>query len=263
MGEILIGTSGYSYEDWVGPFYPEILKKSDKLKHYALFFPYVELNFSYYRMPTPQGLRNLVNQTHESFLFSIKAHASLTHEISNAFKDDVKLFRDAVSVLASSNRLACVLLQFPYRFHHTTENRLYLADLAEELKEFPLAVEWRNDEWNTARVYDALQKRNIARVVTDLPNLPGLPPLDIQATADLQYVRFHGRNTTSFWSGDNVSRYDYLYSSVELEPWVPRVKKMADKSKQLFVAFNNHHKGQAIQNAKELRSALDFYGQKH
>lgn len=255
MGDILVATSGYSYDDWRGVLYPDELPKEEFLRYYALFFPFVELNFSYYAMPTQKSLAAMVGRTPEGFLFSIKAHQSLTHKPGPGWKDDAAVFLKAATTLADAGRLAAVLLQLPFSFHHTPENRAYLAALLDALWPLPRVVEFRNDEWAGERVYDELEKRGIGCVMVDRPDLPGLPPMDQRVTGSIGYVRFHGRNSEQWWSGDNVSRYDYLYEEDELRTWVPRLKVMA-KAATVLVAFNNHAKGKATKNARELSSML-------
>jgi len=105
-------------------------------------------------------------------------------------------------------------------------------------------------------VYAELEQRNIGIVNTDSPELDKLPEPSSLATSDRGYVRFHGRNRENWWSGDNVSRYDYLYSDEELKEWAARIEKVLAKVKVLFLAFNNHHKGQAVVNAFQLASLL-------
>jgi uncharacterized protein YecE (DUF72 family) len=257
MGEILIGTSGYSYDDWVGPVYPEDLPKYDWLKYYSIFFPFVELNFSYYRMPEAHSLLRMGEGVPKGFKFSIKAHKSLTHEVGSAWRDDAAAFVKEVAPFMEVERLAAVIVQLPYRFHYTPENRIYLSELLSILSPFPLAVEFRNSEWVHERVLDQLKSRGIGFVCTDEPDLPGLPPRAAEATSWLGYLRFHGRNAGNWWEGDNVSRYDYLYSEDELREWLPKIRVLAEKTKVLLVAFNNHHKGQAVRNAKEMKALLD------
>jgi uncharacterized protein YecE (DUF72 family) len=258
-GRILIGTSGYSYDDWAGPFYPPGLAKEERLAHYALFFPFVELNFSYYQMPNRRGLEGMVARTRAGFLFSIKAHRSLTHEPGPAWREDAAAFRSAVEALAERDRLACVILQLPFRFRHDRDNRLYLSELLEEMKPFPTAVEFRNAEWMTERVYAELERRGAALLCVDEPELPGLPRPESRATAPLAYVRFHGRNADSWWTGDNESRYDWDYSDQELREWLPRLFSLRDKAGTVFVAFNNHSKGRAVKNARQLASLVELF----
>jgi uncharacterized protein YecE (DUF72 family) len=256
MGEILIATSGYSYDDWRGEFYPEGLAKDEFLRYYALFFPFTELNFSYYAMPEARRLKAMAERTPAGFMFSLKAHKSLTHEPGPAWRDDAASFAKAAGALAELGRLAAVLVQLPYSFHYRPENRRYLAALLEALAPLPLAVEFRNDEWQGPRVLEELEKRGAGIVGVDRPELPGLPPVSEAVTAGLGYVRFHGRNEGAWWTGDNVSRYDYLYSADELAAWTPRLKRMAKEARVLYVAFNNHAKGKAVRNAGELKALL-------
>lgn len=259
MGKLLIGTSGYSYDDWQGGFYPEGLSRDERLSHYALFFPFVELNFSYYKMPDAHGLKAMVERTPRSFLFSIKAHQSLTHQIGQDWRHDAELFVKAVGALAEHDKLACVLVQLPYRFHYDVENRVYLSELLKELSRFPVAVEFRNSQWINERVFEELAKRGAAYLCVDEPELPNLPRPEPRATADFSYIRFHGRNKEAWWTGDNVSRYDYDYSDTELREWLPRIALLREKTKVLYVAFNNHSKGRAVANGKQLKEITDLF----
>lgn len=256
MGAPLIATSGYSYDDWKGVFYPEDLPKGEYLRYYSLFFPFVELNFSYYAMPSGRSLASMAERTPGGFLFSIKAHRTLTHEVGPGWRDDALAFARAADALAGKGRLAAVLVQLPYSFHHVPENRSYLGSLLDALSPLPLAVEFRNDEWDGERVHDELDRRGVGCVMVDRPELPGLPPVGDRVTGKLGYLRFHGRNEGSWWNGDNVSRYDYLYSREELEACAPRVRRMAKGAETLLVAFNNHAKGKAVRNADELKALV-------
>lgn len=255
MGDILVGTSGYSYDDWRGSFYPDALPKEEFLRYYSLFFPFAELNFSYYAMPTYRGLASMAERTPQAFGFSLKAHRSLTHEPGPAWRDAAKDFVGAASALAERDRLLAVLVQLPFSFHHTPERRRYLADLLDALAPLPLAVEFRNDEWQGPRVEEELDRRGVGVVMVDRPELPGLPPQSEAVTGKLGYVRFHGRNEASWWDGDATSRYDYLYSPEELEAAAPRLRRMASKAR-LLVAFNNHARGNAPRNASELKAMI-------
>ncbi|RPJ09124.1 MAG: DUF72 domain-containing protein [Spirochaetaceae bacterium] len=250
MAEIYIGTSGYSYKDWKGLFYPENAADSDFLSFYSAHFPFVELNFSYYTMPKAVLVEKLVEKTCSNFRFAIKAHKSLTHEITDDTKRVAAAFREGIAPLSNSNRLAVVLVQFPYSFHYTPENRKHLASLCDLLEDLPLAVEFRSVEWTTEHVVAELEKRRVAIVNVDEPDLPKLIPPSAHVTAEAAYIRFHGRNKANWWQGDNVSRYDYLYQDDELAGWVGRVKSIIEKARVLFVSFNNHAKAQAVANAK-------------
>jgi uncharacterized protein YecE (DUF72 family) len=257
MGQVFVGTSGFSYRDWVGPFYPEDVPREEFLRYYSSRFSFVELNFSYYRQPSDGMIEQMRRKVPEDFLFSIKAHNSMTHERGPQWQEECGTFRRGVEPLLENDQCAGVLLQFPFSFHYDRENRLYLAGLMKELKDLPLLVEFRNSEWEKEQVFDELRRRNAGLVLTDLPAIDKLPEAARTVTAGTSYIRFHGRNRENWWGGDNVSRYDYLYSREELEERLPDLQALMESSRRLFIAFNNHHKGQAVQNAFQLLELLE------
>lgn len=254
--EILIGTSGFSYADWVGPVYPEGARQEDFLGLYAASFPAVELNFTYYRMPEAHALERMAAATPDSFRFALKAHRSLTHEPGVDAAADIAAFREGIDPLVRAGKLSAVLLQFPFSFHYVPESRQRLAALLDGLAGLPLAVEFRNAEWQKDSVYAGLRDRGAALACLDEPDLPGLLKPSEEVTSPLAYVRFHGRNKENWWQGDNVSRYDWLYSEAELREWVPRIRAILRKAGVLLAFFNNHRRGMAVQNARDLRRIL-------
>lgn len=256
---IHIGTSGYSYKDWAGPFYPDGIRQSDMLAYYASCFDTVELNFSYYRQPDPAQLARMAQtaaDANPAFTFSIKAYRALTHEIAPAWQDEAERFREAALSLAEAKRLSAVLLQFPYSFHYTVQNRQHLAAMVRALEGLPLACEFRCREWLCERVFDGLRARGVALTAVDEPALDGLLPPVAVPTADRAYLRFHGRNKENWWRGDNASRYDYHYARAELEEWIPKISSLRQSCKSVFIYFNNHWRGQATENAHDLKQLL-------
>lgn len=247
-----LGTSGYSYNDWKGVFYPVSCRQQDMLSLYAQRFSTVELNFSYYRQPEPQQLVAMANKAgavSADFTFALKAYRALTHEIGADWLAEAERFHTAANALAQAGRLGAVLLQFPHSFHYTVQNRRHLGALLEALEPLPRACEFRSREWLRPRVYEGLRAREVALAAVDEPQLDGLlPPLAVP-TAPLGYVRFHGRNRENWWHGDNASRYDYLYSPDELREWLPRLQELFQSAESVYVYFNNHWRGQATENA--------------
>ena len=128
---IRLGTSGFSYDDWIGEVYPEDLPKWQWLSYYAKSFNTVELNVTYYRIPEARIIRGWVDKTPDDFLFTVKAHKSLTHERK---EPDFKYFCDSIHVLKDAGKLACVLAQFPHSFHPMPENRDYLVQVSKGLE---------------------------------------------------------------------------------------------------------------------------------
>jgi len=263
---IYIGTSGYSYNDWVGPFYPEKTKKSDFFPYYAERFHFTELNFPYYKQPMPFIVEKIRNKAPDGFQFAVKAHKSLTHEQNENWKQQADTYLKGLEPLTEADMLAAVLLQFPYGFHYNFKNRTYLASLCDKLSDIPLCIEFRNTDWLKKSVTEELHTRGIPQVFSDYPQLKGLPPLpsipsqkalgeNSEKGPQFRYIRFHGRNKKNWWQGDATTRYDYLYSQQELQPWVDIVQSLKNTD-ILYVAFNNHYNAQAVQNAFMLKDML-------
>lgn len=255
---IKIGTSGYSYEDWLGILYPPGTRKADFLEVYSQEFDIVELNYTYYCMPVAKQTQGMVSKTSAGFQFSIKAHQTITHNIDKSMiNKEIENFLKGIDPIASAGKLAVVLLQFPFSFHYTSENRVALDMVCNGFGTVPLAIEFRNSKWQRKSVTDELTSRNIAVVNVDEPQIDGLMrPESVVTSLSVGYVRFHGRNKENWWSGDNVSRYDYLYNETELNEWVERIRAMMVQTAVVLVVFNNHSKGQAVQNARRLKQLM-------
>jgi len=258
MAIIDVGTCGYSYNEWVGVFYPPKTKQDGFLALYAAEFSTLELNFSYYAMPTPEQLRRMAEtEGAENLNYSIKAPQALTHRVDpHKWKDEAKTYLNALEPLREKEKLEAVLFQFPYSFHYEADSRRHLANLLTEFDGVPCAVEFRNNDWNSNRVIDEFKKRKVTYVSTDLPDLKGLPDVLDVCTSSLAYLRLHGRNAEKWWNSDSRARYDYLYNKEELDGVVQRIKRIVVKADKVLVYFNNHARGQAVKNAKKLKELL-------
>lgn len=251
-----IGTSGFSYKDWVGPFYPEGTPQAAMLPYYAQRYDTVELDYTYYAWPSARTLASLAAKVPDGFLFSVKAHQSMTHERAN-LAEGAERFRSALGPLQERGMLAAILLQFPNAFHNSPENQDYLARLRDALPGLPLAVEFRHRGWITQRVMAYLRKLQIAYCCVDQPRLSSLVPPVAAVTADLAYVRLHGRNAEHWYQNDAAwQRYDYTYTAAELEPWVEKIRAMEQQAPTVLIYANNHWKGQAINTVNQLKMML-------
>lgn len=257
---IHIGTSGYSYEDWVGPFYPEGTDKRNFLDFYARRFSCTEVNYTYYRMPNARTLGAMAAKTPPDFRFVIKTHSSMTHE-RNADEADFAQFVGALEPLRESDRFICALAQFPWGFKCNQQSVDYLKHLRRMLPGLPVVVEFRNDSWVRREAFEFLREADFGFCCVDQPQLKGLIPPVAEATSAISYVRFHGRNAQKWWHHDEAwERYDYLYSREELAEWVEKVRSLAEQSEETCVFFNNHYGGQAVQNAQEFAEMLEEAG---
>ncbi|MGD2177171.1 MAG: DUF72 domain-containing protein [Anaerolineae bacterium] len=254
---VRIGTSGFSFDDWVGPIYPEGLAKREWLSYYAQEFPTCELNFSYYRIPDARTLGQIVAKVPQDFLFSIKAYRGITHEREDPGAE-MERFSTALAPLIDQGKLACVLAQFPHSFHANQANRDYLVRVREGLDDLPVVVEFRSREWISGRTFEELRALGFGFCCVDQPRFKSLVPPVAVATGPVAYVRFHGRNRAKWWRhAEAWERYDYSYSDAELEEWVPKIRKLDEEVPLTLIYMNNHWQGQAVSSARQLRNLMD------
>jgi len=280
--DIRIGTCGYSFPDWNGVVYPPSLRPSLYLIYYAhsLGFNAVELDSSFYHMPTIPLIQTLIQKTPPGFLFTIKAHRSMTHEVWNAMKSTAPgrppfpdlsqglkptsqlapaftAFWEAVTPMTDAGKLGTVVLQYPPWFRDTPENRRFLLTTRDLLVGLPLSIEFRDLTWHNEDAFAFLKREHLGYVAVDEPQLHNLLPLVPAVTSNVAYLRLHGRNP--HWFGaSREERYDYLYSKKELEQMLPSIRTMAASAPLMFIMTNNCHRGQAVQNAHDLRSMMLF-----
>ncbi|MFC2011820.1 DUF72 domain-containing protein [Chloroflexota bacterium] len=254
---LYFGTSGFSYDDWVGTFYPTGMHKREWLTYYNREFNTCEVNSTYYAIPRMASIESMVEKTGEDFLFSIKANKEMTHTREN--NDDVfKAFGQVLEPMASTGKLGCILAQFPYSFKPNRTNLDYLRLVREWLGELPVVIEFRNAHWLTDEVFDRLRQLNLGFCCVDEPQLPNLlPPLTV-ATSNTGYIRFHGRNKAKWWNHEHAyERYDYSYTPEELSEWLPRIHKLDSMTEKTFIFANNHWRGQAVSTIRQLRMMMD------
>ncbi len=158
--------------------------------------------------------------------------------------------------MRQSGRLGVLLAQFPGSFRNNDETRDLLADLAASFGGFPLVVEFRNRSWIVPETFDWLKEKGIGFCNVDEPVFRQTLKPSSYVTSPSAYVRFHGRNYQNWFQkeGNRDTRYDYLYSEEELDPWIPRIQEMGEKGKDVYVIGNNHFRGQAPANILELKA---------
>ena len=253
---IKIGTSGYSFEDWRGNFYPDKIEKGKMLNHYVKYFSTVEINSTYYRIPHPAVMANIEKKTPQHFEFIVKTPDTLTHkrkEIEKAIKE----FGECLKPMQDSGKLRGVLAQFPYSFKYSPANLQYVINCGKEFAAESFYVEFRHSSWVNPNTINGLQSSRIPYVSVDEPQLPGLLKPDLVNTTDIAYIRLHGRNAAQWWDGGSL-RYDYDYSDKELEEWKSKILQMEGKVKKSFIFFNNCHLGQAVKNARQMMANLNL-----
>jgi uncharacterized protein YecE (DUF72 family) len=251
--DVWIGTSGYSYPDWVGEFYPRGTRPERMLNYYSEHFPLVELNFTFYRAPTRTMLLRLADKTPPGFQFLVKVPQTISHDASAA---DLPGFRYAVEGLQKRGQLLGLLYQLPQSRHNTREARDWLRRVAEELDGLKMAVEFRHRSWAVAEMPAWLAGHGLDLVAVDEPDLPGLFPSGWVQSSPRVYVRLHSRDAGKWYKGEK-ERYDYLYSDAELAGWAQAAQAHEGNTEEALFLFNNCHRSQAVVNARRLRELIE------
>jgi len=233
----LLGTSGWSYPEWKGRFYPEDLPQRKWLPFYAGHFTTVEINMTFYRFPKPETLKGWLDKTPSNFSFTLKANRQITHyKKLQDVKGDLRYFY----LLADSlqERLGCILFQLPPSL---TKNLDLFQDFLSHLSpSHKNVIEFRHESWFSEDVYSLLRSHNVIFCVVSSPELPD----HIVETAETSYFRFHGR----------IGWYKYNYTDEELKDWAEAIQKT--KSKDCFIYFNNDYHAYAVANCKKLGEYL-------
>ena len=292
---ILVGTCSWADKTLVDSgWYPATAKTpEDRLRFYAEQFPIVEVDATYYGLPSERNAALWVDRTPDDFVFDIKSYALFTHhpaalrslpkdlrealpsarqEKRNLYYRDAPpgvrdelwaRFNSALLPLDSAGKLGTVLFQFPPWFLPGRDSSDYILEAKERLGQYTIAVEFRNNLWlserNQERTLKLLADNAIPYVCVDEPQgfRSSVPPV-VAATAPVALVRMHGRNHET-WEKKGIGaaeRFDYLYREEELEEWAPRVRQLAEGAREVHVLMNNCHNDQAVRNARQLADRL-------
>lgn len=252
--KVFVGTSGFSYSDWVGPYYPKGSKASQMLEFYSEEFPCVEINASFYRYLDPETCANFVDRTPEGFKFAVKLNQDFTHRRSHLKAALVKTLKQN-EPFSESGKLAAVLAQFPYSFHYEPANLDYVQKLSEHFER--LCIEFRCASWTKNDVDATLSELRVTRCIVDQPRLKGLSEWRPSRTGRLTYARFHGRNAEQWYEHEQAwQRYDYLYAPSAVEQLASELTPVLQDSEESYLFFNNHYQAQAVTNARQLATAL-------
>lgn len=235
---IRIGTSGWSYKEWEGVFYPDA--KIPKLSYYSKVFDTAEIDSTFYANPSRGLVFGWARNTPKNFEFAVKLPQVITHkkklDLKLGVEVDLKNFLELLKPLDDSGKLGPLLIQLPPSFDNTKKDALetFLDALPED---HLFAIEFRNKSWlEDHELYSLLREYNVANAIVDEP----LMPVDLTLTSDFTFIRWHGKGT-GLW-------YDYRYKEEELTPWIERVSSIS-KAKKVYGYFNNHFHGFAVENA--------------
>ena len=244
MTKLYIGTSGWSYIDWVGIFYksPERL-----LSQYCRYFKTVEMDSSFYTIPSIEVMNGIARTIPHGFKMSLKMPRYITHESllgkKGKFDDILKQFYRNIEPILRRGSAAAILIQLPPKFGYdpvTLENFLSILD-----DRYRYAVEFREPSWLKPETYKLLERYNAAYTIVDEPLLPP----EAIVTTDIAYIRWHGRGRRPW--------YNYRYTDHELREWIPKIEAIMDQVDHIYGYFNNHFHGYAVENALQI---LDMFG---
>jgi len=246
--DIIVGTSGYSFDDWEGVFYPQGLEKGKRLDFYKEHFKATEINSTYYRIPHPAVFYNIAKKVGADFEFTVKTHRGYTHDRKD-IENSSKQFMEAIRPLTDAGKLTGLVAQFPFSFKYSPANLQYIVDGKGLFGETPLFVEFRHKSWDRQEVYRDLKENNLGICIVDEPQLPNLFPFKLETTTNIGYIRLHGRNEKNWWGAEG-DRYDYNYSEHELREIKNKIEDLKTRTDKIYLFFNNCHLGQAVRNAK-------------
>lgn len=256
------GTAGWSYADWQGVVYPQPQPAGfSPLKFLAEDFDFVEVNTTFYRVPSQRLAQGWVRQVRDRdhFTFWVKLNQAFTHQ-THGDEHLASAFKNAVQPLKESDRLAGILAQFPYSFHYQQDNLDRLKRLREWFGQIPLAIEFRHRSWHRDTVLTFLREHRMCWTNIDQPSISSsLPLTSLSSGCGSEYLRLHGRNASEWFSGaGRNARYDYNYSHTELEEIAAAAMRIGQKSSgPVFISGNNHYKGQAVRNLKSLKQIIE------
>jgi uncharacterized protein YecE (DUF72 family) len=240
MARILIGTSGWHYESWRGPFFPKGLLLKDQLQFYASQFATTELNGVFYRTPTPAAVKAWRQQTGGDFVFAWKASKFITHwkRLSEKSVNSLELLEDRLSLLG--NKAGPILFQLPPNFAVDLGRLEAFLELLSAKRRY--SFEFRHDSWYTPKVFRLLARQNISLCISDHHDAPS----PWKRTADFAYVRGHGPG----------GRYRGHYSPDALSEWARRIRSWRKQGCDVYVYFDNDQKSAAPADALRLRQLL-------
>ncbi len=239
LKNIYIGTSGYSYPHWQGDFYPPDLKSANYLSFYARHFNTVEINYSFYHIPSEKSIQKWKEQVPENFLFTLKANKQITHRSKlQRVEGLTKVMTWRMHLL--KEKAGVLLFQLPPSLS------IDLPRLEKFLQVLPsrvrCAFEFRNSSWFVEETFVLLEEYQAGFCIVSAPEFPIL----IRATAPFVYFRFHGQNQ---W-------IHYSYSEKELHFWAEKMRAFAEENREVFAYFNNDPEANAVRNALKLKEIL-------
>jgi uncharacterized protein YecE (DUF72 family) len=296
VGRILVGTASWTDKTLLesGWYPPEATTPEERLRFYASRFPVVEVDSTYYALPSERNAVLWVERTPKDFTFDVKAFSLMTghpvlvrglpkavkealpkdagHRISaDKIPHDVagelwEMFRTALLPLDSAGKLGVVMFQYPQWFFPGRDSREKILEARDQLGGYRIAVEFRQASWfkdedATRKTMDFLRAEDIPFVCVDMPQGFGtsVPPVAEATSERFALVRFHGRRSETWTKKDipPTERFRYDYSDEELGEWVPRVRALDEQARETHALFNNCYRDYGVRNARTFGDLLE------
>ena len=261
--EIRVGTAGWSYPHWNGLVYPKAHGSGfHPLELMARHVDLVEINSSFYQFLKPELVKLWIKKVERNpkFLFTAKLHQQFTHR-RLLMDADVAAFKEALWPLLRAHKLGALLMQFPWSYRFTEENREFFIRLRRAFHEFPLVAEMRHNSWLSEEALGTFLDYKVGFCNIDQPEYTrAMPPTSVLTSA-IGYARLHGRNPKNSLGGFDAAavrnrQHDYLYTEPELGEWVGRIEHLARFAERTFVVFNNDAGAKSFVNALQMRALL-------
>jgi uncharacterized protein YecE (DUF72 family) len=257
------GPSGWSYPHWNGVVYPRLKPRTfHPLDELSRYFDAVEINTSFYQPLQPELTSLWLKKVagNPKFLFTVKLGRRFTHDRSLSPPETAR-FKEGLWPLLRAHKLGCVLMQFPWTFRYTAENREFLIALRRAFHEFPLVAEMRHGSWLHEEALGTLIDHHIGFANIDQASYTKATPPSSVLTSSIGYVRLHGRNPQDWErefgrASQAIAPHDYLYSPSELLEWKQRIQEIREHAAAMFVFANNDAGGKSVVNALQLSEML-------
>jgi uncharacterized protein YecE (DUF72 family) len=301
MGRVLVGTAGWADRTLIqcGRFYPRGTSTAEaRLRHYASVFPLVEVDSTYYALPSEANAQRWAERTPPGFVFDVKAFSLLTghptrpevlprdlaaelpkevlakrdvypDDLPAALVDEVfTRFRSALGPLRDAGKLGSILLQFPPWLEASRHSANVVAKVARRLAPLDVAIELRHGSWLSPeyaeRTRAFLEREHLPFVCVDMPQGfdESLPPLPLVTSPRRAVVRFHGRNRATFTAKveSAAERFRWLYTEAELSEWTAKIEEIAERTEEVHVIMNNCYQDYAVTNARDVVRLLAPHG---
>jgi uncharacterized protein YecE (DUF72 family) len=241
MVRVLIGTSGWHYDSWKGPFFPHDLKLKERLRFYATQFRTTELNSVFYRTPTEEAVKGWREQTPNDFVFAWKASKYITHwkRLSDRSENSLELLESRILLLG--DKAGPILFQLPPRFECNAERLASFLQMLNRKRRY--SFEFRHPSWYTSRIFRLLSEENIALCISDHADAPS----PWKRTADFIYIRGHGPG----------GRYKGHYRPATLEEWDRKITNWRKRGYDAYIYFDNDQKSAAPLDGRRLKLMLE------